>query len=95
MEDMYRRYANLAITIREASAAQKELQPRIVSYVKRHGEPVRKDFGTFTVVEYPQYDYSAQVKQLEAKLNEVKKLEREAGVAELKSITNSLRFISK
>jgi hypothetical protein len=93
--DMYQRYADLAHTIREASAEQRELQPRIISYVKRHGASVRKDYGTFTVVDYPSYQYSSNVIELEAKLNDVKKLEREAGVATIKSVTNSLRYTSK
>jgi len=92
--DMYQSYANLSRQIKDLTEEQSKLKPRIMGYIKRVNEPVRKEYGTFSIVEYPRYEYSARAKKLEAQLKKIQKLERENGKA-IKLITESLRFQSK
>jgi hypothetical protein len=94
-QDIYYTYAELHAKIRDLTEQEHTLQKRIVGYVSRQGGLVRKPFGTFSVVDYPKYAYSQECQAIEAKLAEVKKAEREAGVATLIASTTSLRFQSR
>ena len=92
--DIYMQYAEFARKINELTDEHARIKPKLMGYVRRIGEPVRKSYGTFSIAEYPRYEYSAQVKKLEAQLKELQKQERENGTAK-KTVTESLRFQSK
>lgn len=93
--DLFQQYAYRVAQIKKLTDANEKDKPRIMGYIKRGGgESIKKPFGTFTIVDSIQYEYSTQVKELEAALSKVKKQERETGIA--KPIANPfLRFNNK
>lgn len=95
MTDIYTTYADLTAQICALTEQKQALQKRLIGYVGKQGGLVRKPFGTFSVVEFPKYLYSQDTQEIEAKLADLKKKEREMGIAEITSTTTSLRYQSR
>jgi len=66
-----------------------------MGYISREGgEPMKKSFGTFSVVESPTYIYSQKVSKLHEKLVDLMLIEKETGIAK-KVEKQTLRFSMK
>lgn len=82
MSQLYDSFIDKKQRIRQLTRECADLEPRVAANLKRRGEPYQGAGGTISLAVRPVYEYSETVQNLTDKLNDVRKLEREAGIAE-------------
>ena len=92
---IYKDYADDVKVIKDATERNNKRKPVILGFIKNaNDDSIKNDYGTFSMVDYTQYEYSTEVQELEKKLNKLKKQEREDGVA-IPSVKPVLRYTDK
>jgi hypothetical protein len=92
---IYHDYAKDVQIIKDATERNDKRKPTIMANIRKaKADSIVNEVGRFSIVDFTQYEYSTQVKELEAKLKDMKAKERDAGIATPKE-NPSLRFTSK
>ena len=78
----FQMYSKGKALVKEGNGLINEAKPKVTGYVQTSKDgKVENDFGRFQLVNNLKYEYSPQAQKLEAKLNELKAMEVEKGVA--------------
>lgn len=90
--NIYQEYALNKAKIKDLQDKCKAMEDTITLEVKKNGEPIEKDYGTFSLVPRDKFVFSPKVQEMEKKLEVAKEIEKLKGKAK-KTTTESLRFM--